>query len=251
MTTSEPLDVVTLGEAMVMLVAGQPGPLEQVEIFHKRTAGAETNVAIGLARLGLRVGWGSRLGQDSMGRYLLDSLRGEGVEAPVVLWALARELRRLAGIAQQINQGMALDKAFADIEANNTELQHVLTATQYGDKRVLSDATLQQMVFNVLDNAREASPEWVALQAVREDDALLLIVSDHGPGFAPAMLRELGKPYQSSKGRPGRGMGLFLVVNVARTLGGRVVARNRVGGGAVVTLTLPLSAIALEEGDES
>jgi 2-dehydro-3-deoxygluconokinase len=84
---NEPLDVVTLGEAMVMLVAGQPGPLEQVEIFHKRTAGAETNVAIGLARLGLRVGWGSRLGQDSLGRYLLDSLRGEGVDCSRVILA--------------------------------------------------------------------------------------------------------------------------------------------------------------------
>lgn len=73
-------DVVTLGEAMMMLVAAQPGPLEQVETFHKRTAGAETNVAIGLARLGLKVGWGSRLGCDSMGRYLLDSIRAEGVD---------------------------------------------------------------------------------------------------------------------------------------------------------------------------
>lgn len=77
---NEALDVVTLGEAMMMLVAGQPGPLEQVDVFHKRTAGAETNVAIGLARLGLKVGWGSRLGQDSMGRYLLASIRGEGVD---------------------------------------------------------------------------------------------------------------------------------------------------------------------------
>lgn len=73
-------DVVTLGEAMVMLVAAQPGPLEQVEVFHKRTAGAETNVAIGLARLGLKVGWGSRLGCDSMGRYLLASIQAEGVD---------------------------------------------------------------------------------------------------------------------------------------------------------------------------
>ncbi|CAM3770216.1 2-dehydro-3-deoxygluconate kinase OS=Castellaniella defragrans (strain DSM / CCUG 39792 / 65Phen)OX=1437824 GN=BN940_05161 PE=3 SV=1 [Castellaniella denitrificans] len=87
MAMNEPLDVVTLGEAMVMLVAGRPGPLEQVEIFHKRTAGAETNVAIGLARLGLRVGWGSRLGQDSLGRYLLDSLRGEGVDCSRVILA--------------------------------------------------------------------------------------------------------------------------------------------------------------------
>jgi type I restriction enzyme M protein len=49
-------------------------------------------------------------------------------------------------IARTENIGEALDKAFATIEANNTELQHVLTATQYGDKRVLSDATLQRLL---------------------------------------------------------------------------------------------------------
>ncbi|MBS0305750.1 MAG: sugar kinase [Proteobacteria bacterium] len=74
------LDVVTVGEAMVMLVADEPGALEAVRGFHKRTAGAETNVAIGLARLGLRVGWGSRLGADSMGRYLLAEMQREGID---------------------------------------------------------------------------------------------------------------------------------------------------------------------------
>lgn len=49
-------------------------------------------------------------------------------------------------IARTENIGEALDKAFADIEANNTELQHVLTATQYGDKRILTDATLQRLL---------------------------------------------------------------------------------------------------------
>ena len=74
------LDVVTFGEAMLLLVAQQPGALEQVQTFAKRTAGAETNVAIGLARLGLRVGWASRLGDDSMGRYLLSEMRREGID---------------------------------------------------------------------------------------------------------------------------------------------------------------------------
>ena len=64
------------------------------------------------------------------------------------------------------------------------------------------------------------------------------------------MLTKLGKPYQSTKGRPGGGLGLFLVVNVARTLGGQVSARNRPEGGAVVVLTLPLSVITLEYQEE-
>jgi two-component system sensor histidine kinase RegB len=103
------------------------------------------------------------------------------------------------------------------------------------------------MIFNVLDNALEASPGWVSLEASHDGDALTLSVADAGPGFAPAMLAQLGKPYQSSKGRPGAGLGLFLVVNVARKLGGTVTARNRAEGGAVVQLTLPLAAIAIAE----
>ncbi|KQT13259.1 sugar kinase [Ramlibacter sp. Leaf400] len=78
-------DVVTFGEMMQMLVADGPGPLEDVRTFHKRTAGAETNVAIGLARLGLRVGWASRLGADSLGRYLLAEMQREGVDCSKVV----------------------------------------------------------------------------------------------------------------------------------------------------------------------
>jgi 2-dehydro-3-deoxygluconokinase len=79
------LDVVTFGEAMMMLVADQPGPLEEAKVFHKRTAGAETNVAIGLARLGLKSGWASRLGDDSMARYLLAEMQREGVDCSRVV----------------------------------------------------------------------------------------------------------------------------------------------------------------------
>ncbi|WP_427914510.1 sugar kinase [Ramlibacter sp. MMS24-I3-19] len=78
-------DVVLFGEMMQMMVADRPGPLETIGTFHKRTAGAETNVAIGLARAGLRVGWASRLGSDSMARYLLGEMRREGVDCSRVV----------------------------------------------------------------------------------------------------------------------------------------------------------------------
>ncbi|GAB3452442.1 ATP-binding protein [Massilia terrae] len=114
------------------------------------------------------------------------------------------------------------------------------------DVRVVFDSALRQMIDNVLDNALEASPEWVGMEARVANGTLVLSITDTGPGFAPAMLAHFGKPYQSSKGRPGGGLGLFLVVNVARTLGGTVTATNRPEGGAEVKLTLPLAAIALE-----
>ena len=75
------LDVITIGEAMAMFVASQTGDLEEVERFIKRVAGAELNVATGLARLGLKVGWVSRVGNDSFGRFVLNSLKKEGIDS--------------------------------------------------------------------------------------------------------------------------------------------------------------------------
>jgi len=85
MTEPTAFDVALFGEAMLLLVADRPGPLENAEAFHKRTAGAETNVAIGLSRLGLKVGWASRLGTDSMGRYLIAAMKAEGIDCSHVI----------------------------------------------------------------------------------------------------------------------------------------------------------------------
>lgn len=73
-------DVVTVGEAMALLMAHQPGPLAEVSGFERTTAGAELNVAVGLARLGFKVGYVSRLGDDSLGRHLMDFMAAEGLD---------------------------------------------------------------------------------------------------------------------------------------------------------------------------
>ncbi len=74
------LDVITIGEAMAMFVATKTGELSAVDHFIKRVAGAELNVATGLARLGLKVGWVSRVGNDSFGQFVLDTLKKERIE---------------------------------------------------------------------------------------------------------------------------------------------------------------------------
>lgn len=84
-TPKAALDVALFGEAMAMLIADRPGPLEAAEGFTRRMAGAEINVAIGLSRLGLNVGWASRLGADSMSRYLVNAMRAEGVDCSKVV----------------------------------------------------------------------------------------------------------------------------------------------------------------------
>ncbi len=120
------------------------------------------------------------------------------------------------------------------------------------DLPIISDFALKQMIGNVLDNALEASPHTpISFFVHVEDDELILRVQDRGPGFAPEMLEQFGKPYQSSKGKPGGGLGLFLSVNVARTLGGRIEAHNRPEDGAEVVITLPLVSLLLPDEEDA
>lgn len=75
------LDVLTVGEPMALFMATAPGELHAVADFRRVAAGAELNVATGLARLQLRTGYITRLGNDSFGRFLRGELEREGIDA--------------------------------------------------------------------------------------------------------------------------------------------------------------------------
>ncbi|WP_422058479.1 ATP-binding protein [Sphingomonas sp.] len=113
------------------------------------------------------------------------------------------------------------------------------------DVTIVSDPALRQVIGNVIDNAIEVSPGTVTLTALREEDALVIEIADRGTGFAPEILATFGQPYRSTKGKPGGGLGLFLLVNVLRKLGGEASAENRLDGGARVRIVLPLAALAM------
>jgi len=73
-------EVVTCGEAMLLLLA-EPGiPLDRAVHFRRSVAGAESNVAAGLARLGHAVRWLGRVGADPAGEAVLRELRADGVD---------------------------------------------------------------------------------------------------------------------------------------------------------------------------
>ena len=65
---SEPLQLTTLGEALVVMDPVSRGPLRHVSGFEKNLGGAELNVAVGLSRLGHKAGWAGRLGDDGAAR---------------------------------------------------------------------------------------------------------------------------------------------------------------------------------------
>jgi len=95
-------DVVTFGETMGSIRSA--GLLRHGGAMSMSLGGAESNVAIGLARLGHAVRWGGRLGDDDVGAFALRTLRSEGVDTSTV----ARDPDRATGI-------LLVEKRVADI----------------------------------------------------------------------------------------------------------------------------------------
>lgn len=81
---TEMAQVVTIGESMVLFSPESSGPLRYVGHFTKRVAGSESNVAIGLSKLGHSAQWISRLGHDEFGYFVRNIIRGEGVDTTFV-----------------------------------------------------------------------------------------------------------------------------------------------------------------------
>jgi 2-dehydro-3-deoxygluconokinase len=73
-------EVVTFGETMALMLAGNTKGIEFSSHLNKSFGGAESNFAIALSRLDCRAGWFGRLGKDPLGRAILKAIRGEGVD---------------------------------------------------------------------------------------------------------------------------------------------------------------------------
>ena len=72
--------VVTLGETMAMMRSGTIGSLAHLPSVDISLGGAESNLAIGLQRLGVDTAWISRVGADPLGTRVMREIRAEGVE---------------------------------------------------------------------------------------------------------------------------------------------------------------------------
>jgi 2-dehydro-3-deoxygluconokinase len=84
MEAAEPRRVITAGETMALVVPPDPGRLRHATNLLLSIGGAESNVAIGLARLGIPSSWISALGDDELGELILNRLRAEGVDTGAV-----------------------------------------------------------------------------------------------------------------------------------------------------------------------
>ncbi|MGK7296454.1 MAG: sensor histidine kinase [Candidatus Wenzhouxiangella sp. M2_3B_020] len=118
----------------------------------------------------------------------------------------------------------------------------------HGGARAVGDpGQFQQVLNNLVQNAREAHPDGAPLLRIHSKtsadenggDWLLLEVSDDGPGFDAEILPRVFEPYASTKPR-GTGLGLAIVHRILDQMGGRIEVENSPEGGAVIRLYLPL-----------
>jgi signal transduction histidine kinase len=126
----------------------------------------------------------------------------------------------------------------------------------------VNPAQIQQVLLNLLINARQAMPEGGMVRVRLGLDAagrrVELSVADTGVGIAPADLRRIFEPFYSTKSGPdaagqgGTGLGLAVCRDIVEAHHGRLRAESRLGQGSMFTLILPASptdaAVAEKQG---
>jgi two-component system sensor histidine kinase RegB len=102
------------------------------------------------------------------------------------------------------------------------------------------DAALEQGLTSLLNNAADASDCEIEVRLAWNEAALTIVIEDRGPGFPAEVLRDAGRaPLSAREG--GAGIGLLLAFSAVERLGGRIALANRPGGGACVSIELPVA----------
>jgi two-component system sensor histidine kinase RegB len=110
---------------------------------------------------------------------------------------------------------------------------------------IFADPSLRQAILILLNNAADASPDRVDVEARWNGESLPLTVGDRGGGVPAGTLEKLGRAFFTTK-PPGQGTGLGLVLTSSTVgrLGGTVRWANRPGGGLTAEIRVPLQGLA-------
>ncbi|RUR27287.1 HAMP domain-containing histidine kinase [Vreelandella andesensis] len=112
-------------------------------------------------------------------------------------------------------------------------------AEKRGRPWIAVDATLDQALTNLLNNAADANPEQIGIRLDWQDESVVIDIRDHGPGIAMSIADQLGDTFISTKSK-GMGIGLFLTHATINRFGGGVSLYNHPEGGTLTEVTLPL-----------
>ncbi|MGO3004184.1 MAG: sensor histidine kinase, partial [Halomonas sp.] len=122
------------------------------------------------------------------------------------------------------------------------DVNHLFSVTEKRGRPWLAvDATLDQALMNLLNNAADANPDQVAIRLDWQGDNVVIDIRDHGPGVAMSIADQLGETFVSTKSK-GMGIGLFLTHATINRFGGGVSLYNHPEGGTLTEVTLPRCA---------
>jgi PAS domain S-box-containing protein len=106
---------------------------------------------------------------------------------------------------------------------------------------------MEQVLMNIVQNASQAllrefhgDKAWMEVKTSVGVRSIRLSIADNGPGLGENIQRIFDPFYTSNEVVGGMGLGLCIVENLVATWKGKVLARNRKGGGAIFTIELPL-----------
>lgn len=147
-----------------------------------------------------------------------------------------------------IHLGTFIDEALLLIENDPRHTPDVVIRNRtHGNPVVYFDPDqLQQLMINILINSLDAIQGRGIIEIelerneVSADRYVRLVIADSGPGFPEGALESVFEPFFSTK-QEGTGLGLALVRKMAVANHGRVFAKNRMNGGAEISLDIPLN----------
>ncbi|MDR1577461.1 MAG: PAS domain-containing protein [Deltaproteobacteria bacterium] len=132
-----------------------------------------------------------------------------------------------------------------DLVGHDARSQNARLSLELPEREALvmaDDGRLAQAFLNLYLNAIQAAPPQDGLLTVRlkiTRDKAIITLADNGPGFGSDQLAQPFVPYFTSKSK-GSGLGLALVKKIIEAHQGDVTLSNQTGGGALVTVVLPL-----------
>ena len=219
------VDVVTMGETMIQLNAFTPGPLRYVNYFEKHAAGTESNVAVGVTRMGYSAGWISKLGKDELGRFIHNTLKGEGVDvsqvkfdpdAPTGLYFVQRDFPipgksvvyyyRKGSAASKLDEGDVDSDYISSAKILHTTgitlalspscrraVDKALEVTEASDTEVSFDTNIRLKLWNP-ENARKTILEYLSYMNIFFTDIndSRILIGEEDPAKAAERFLELG-----------------------------------------------------------
>lgn len=131
-----------------------------------------------------------------------------------------------------------------------TELSVTLAQTNH-NPMIFADRPLIQAIQNLLDNAADASPEYVLFNAQWSDDTLEIAIRDFGSGISEDLKKQLGRPFITSKHEQGMGLGIYLTQLTIARFQGTLSLNNHMDGGVLTTIMLPLAKLRINPSPSS